>query len=172
MAPTEAKSEKRPVWPTVDHQSWDPSVKALTAFPSVLSNIDKNLAWTSELDDAYYNRQQDVMNAIQVMREKAKAAGALTSDHEKLITEGQTIVVEPADPEVVYVPAYDPWTVYGTPFGVFPGYYYAPPMGVVFGAAAIGFGIGIGIGAFGSWGWGWHHWGFDWEHLQSRLELA
>jgi hypothetical protein len=149
----------------VDQQSWDPSVKALTAFPSVLANMDKNLSWTSELGDAYVNQQQDVMNAIQVMRQKAEAAGTLTNDlHEKVVTQGQTIVVEPADPEVVYVPAYDPWTVYGAPFGVFPGYYYAPPVGVVFGAAAIGFGIGIGIGAFGHWGWGWHRWGFDWGH--------
>jgi hypothetical protein len=127
--------------------------------------MDKNLSWTSELGDAYCNQQPDVMNAIQIMRQKAKTAGTLTSDsHQKVSTKGQTIVVEPADPEVVYVPAYDPWTVYGTPFGVFPGYYYAPPIGVVFGAAAIGFGIGIGIGAFAPWGWGWHSWGFDWGH--------
>jgi hypothetical protein len=53
----------------VDQQSWDPSVKALTAFPSVLGNIDKNLSWTSSLGDAYYNQQQDVMDAIQVMRQ-------------------------------------------------------------------------------------------------------
>src|SRR5208282_4205972 len=60
----------------VDEQPWDPSVKALTAFPSVLGNMDKNLSWTSTLGDAYYNQQQDVMDAVQVMRHKAEQAGA------------------------------------------------------------------------------------------------
>jgi hypothetical protein len=154
-----------------DQQTWDPSVKALTPFPSVLANMGKNIAWTSELGDAYVNRQADVMNAIQAMRQKAQAAGTLTSNaDEKVTAKGQAIVVEPADPEVVYVPVYDPWTVYGAPFGAWPGYYYYPPEGVFIGAGGIGFGAGIGIGAFGHWGWGWHHWSSDWGHRDVRFD--
>jgi len=86
------------------------------------------------------------MNAIQLMRHKAQAAGTLTSNAEQKVTKkGQTIIVEPADPEVVYMPAYDPWMVYGAPFAVWPGYYYLPPEGVVIGAGTIGFSVGIGI---------------------------
>src|SRR6202171_1087640 len=155
----------------VDQQPWDPSVQALTPFPSVLANLAKNVAWTSELGDAYVNRQADVMNAIQTMRQKAQAAGTLTSNSDqKVTTQGQTIIVEPADPQVVYVPAYDPWTVYGAPFGVWPGYYFYPPEGVFIGAGGIGFFPGIGIGAFGHWGWGWNHWSSDWRHHDVRFD--
>jgi hypothetical protein len=89
----------------VDKQPWDPSVKALVEFPSVLANMDKNLSWTSSLGDAYVNQQQDVMNAVQVMRDRAEKAGNLKStSQEKVSKQGQTIVIEPADPQVVYVP--------------------------------------------------------------------
>src|SRR5207244_1426908 len=89
----------------VDKQSWDPSVKALTQFPSVLANMDKNLSWTSALGDAYFNNQQDVLNAVQVMRERAQAAGTLkTTAQQNVTTQGQTIIIEPANPQVVYVP--------------------------------------------------------------------
>jgi len=81
----------------VDKQPWDPSVKALTEFPSVLANMDKNLSWTSSLGDAYVNQQQDVMNAVQAMRQRAKAAGNLNStSQEKVSQQGQTIVIEPS----------------------------------------------------------------------------
>ena len=87
----------------VDKQPWDPSVKALVEFPSVLANMDKNLSWTSSLGDAYVNQQQEVMNAVQVMRDRAQKAGNLkSSSQEKVSNQGQTIVIEPADPEVVY----------------------------------------------------------------------
>src|SRR5271157_4816794 len=93
----------------VDQQPWDPSVKALAAFPSVLGNMDKNLTWMSSLGDAYYNQQQDVMDAVQVMRKRAQGAGNLkTTAQQTVTTQGSTIVVQPANPEVVYVPAYDP----------------------------------------------------------------
>src|SRR5580692_12937109 len=111
----------------VDKQPWDPSVKALTEFPSVLANMDKNLAWTSSLGDAYVNQQQDVMNAVQVMRERAEQAGNLKStSQEKVSNKGQNIVIAPADPQVVYVPEYDPWLVYGAPIGIWPGWYWYP----------------------------------------------
>ena len=88
-----------------DKQSWDPSVKALTQFPAVLANMRQNLAWTSELGDAYVNQQQELTQAVQAMRERAKQAGNLqTTPQEKVATKGKTIVIEPATPEVVYVP--------------------------------------------------------------------
>jgi hypothetical protein len=145
----------------VDQQPWDPSVKALTAFPSVLGNMDKNLSWTSSLGDAYYNQQQDVMDAVQVMRQRAQQAGNLqTTPQQTVTTQGSTIVVEPANPEVVYVPAYDPWLVYGGPIMAWPGWYPYP--GIWFGGPYLSFGIGFGIGWFGGFGWGWNHWGFNW----------
>src|ERR1700688_1942108 len=146
----------------VDKQSWDPSVKALTQFPSVLENMDKNLSWTSSLGDAYANQQQDVTNAVQALRQQAHKNGHLDSnEQEKVTTQGNTIVVEPANPEVVYVPQYDPWLVYGYPIVAYPGWYAEP--GLFFAGAGIGFGIGFGVGFFGGFGWGWHHWGYDWH---------
>jgi Protein of unknown function (DUF3300) len=147
----------------VDKQPWDPSVKALTEFPSVLANMDKNLSWTSSLGDAYVNQQQEVMNAVQVMRDRAQKAGNLKSTaQENVSNQGQTIVIEPADPEVVYVPEYDPWLAYGEPIGIWPGWYWYP--GLFLEGPGIGFGLGFGIGYFGGFGWGWHHWGSDWHH--------
>ena len=73
----------------VDQQPWDPSVKALTAFPSVLGNMDKNLSWTSSLGDAYYNQQQDVMNAMQVMRQRAQAAGNLQTTPQQTVDDAR-----------------------------------------------------------------------------------
>src|SRR5271155_1986668 len=83
----------------VDTQPWDPSVKALAAFPSVLGNMDKNLSWTSSLGDAYYNQQQDVMDAVQVMRQKAQSAGNLKStDQQTVQSQGSSIIIQPASP--------------------------------------------------------------------------
>jgi hypothetical protein len=147
----------------VDQQPWDPSVKALTAFPSVLGNMDKNLSWTSSLGDAYYNQQQDVMGAIQVMRQRAQAAGNLKSTPQQTVTtDDSNIDIEPASPEVVYVPAYDPWLVYGYPVVAWPGWYPYP--GIWFGGPYLSWGFGFPIGFYGGFGWGWHHWGFDWHH--------
>ena len=153
----------------VDKQPWDPSVKSLVEFPSVLANMDKNLSWTSSLGDAYVNQEQDVMNAVQVMRDRAEKAGSLKSTpQEKVTHHGQTIVVEPADPEVVYVPEYDPWLAYGEPIGIWPGWYPYP--GLFLAGPGIGFGFGFGVGFFGGFGWGWHHWGYDWEHHDIRFD--
>jgi Protein of unknown function (DUF3300) len=147
----------------VDQQPWDPSVKALTAFPSVLGNMDKNLSWTSSLGDAYYNQQQDVMDAVQVMRQRAQEAGNLKNTPQQTVTaQGSTIVIEPASPEVVYVPAYDPWLVYGGPIVAWPGWYPYP--GIWYGGPYLSFGVGFGIGVFGGYGWGWHHWDSDWHN--------
>jgi hypothetical protein len=147
----------------VDQQPWDPSVKAITAFPSVLGNMDKNLSWTSSLGDAYYNQQKDVMDAVQVMRKKAEEAGNLKTTPQQTVTEKDSdIEIEPVDPDVVYVPAYDPWLVYGYPVVAWPGWYPYP--GIWFGGPYLSFGIGFGIGWWGGFGWGWGNWGFNWHN--------
>ena len=115
-------------------ENWDPSVKALTAFPTVLAQMDRNIEWTTDLGNAYYNQPQDVMDAVQGMRQKAEAAGQLRSTPQEVVgTDDGAITIAPANPTVVYVPVYNPWTVYGAPLPVYPGYYYAPPDGA-FGA--------------------------------------
>src|SRR5246500_5577953 len=155
----------------VDKQPWDPSVKALTEFPSVLANMDKNLSWTSSLGDAYVNQSQEVMNAVQVMRERAQQAGNLkTTSQENVTTQGQNIVIEPVNPDVVYVPEYDPWLVYGAPLGVWPGWYPYP--GLYLAGAGIAFGVGFGLGFFAGFGWGWGHWGFDWHNRTMMFNHA
>ncbi len=147
----------------VDGQSWDPAVKALTQFPSVLDNLAKNLAWTSSLGEASATQQADVMAAVQRMRAKAYAAGNLKSSQEiKVVQESpQTIVIQPANPQIVYVPVYSPTVVYGVPV-VTPGY----SSGDVAAAAIISFGVGIAVGAAvygGCCGWGWGYWGTNWH---------
>src|SRR5882724_3628393 len=147
----------------VDQQPWDPSVKALTAFPSVLGNMDKNLSWTSSLGDAYYNQEEDVMDAVQAMRQRAQEAGNLrTTEQQTVTSQDSTIIIEPASPEVVYVPAYDPWLAYGGRIEAWPGWYPYP--GIWYGGPYLSFGVGFGIGYYGGYGWGWHHWGSDWHH--------
>ena len=146
----------------VDKHDWDPSVKAIVQFSSVLENMDKNLSWTSSLGDAYVNQPQDITDAVQALRQQARNAGHLNNnEQEKVDTQGNTIVIEPANPEVVYVPAYDPWLVYGAPIIAYPGWYPAP--GIFWGGVGLSFGIGFGIGYFGGFGWGWQHWGYDWN---------
>jgi hypothetical protein len=143
----------------VDQQPWDPSVKALAPFPSVLGNMDKNLSWTSSLGDAYFNDPQSVISAIQVLRKDASNAGTLkTTSEQTVTTEGQTIIIQPANPEVVYVPEYSPAVVYGTALEPYPGYSGWD----VAAASALTFGAGMFVGAAVG-GWGWGHWGMDWH---------
>src|ERR1700733_14080335 len=153
----------------VDQQSWDPSVKALTQFPSVLHDLAKNLSWTSNLGQAFTNQQSDVMAAVQFMRARAQSAGTLQSTAQiKVVQQSpQTIVIEPANSNVVYVPQYNPAVVFGAPY-VVPA--YTPPVAV---AAGVSFGAGVAIGAafggggfvgggFGGGGWGFGAWGMNW----------
>ena len=152
----------------VDQQSWDPSVKALTQFPSVLDNMAKNLAWTSSLGQASETQQADVMTAVQAMRAKAQAARTLQSTPQlKVVQQNpQTIVIQPANPQVVYVPQYNPAVVYGAPT-VVP--LYTPPVAVA--AATVSFGEGVAIGAAlgggvaiggGGFSWGFSSWNCNW----------
>ena len=147
----------------VDQQPWDPSIKALTQFPSVLAILDKNLSWSSALGEAYVSQPQPVMDAVQVMRTRAQAAGSLKSNEQvKVETQEKTIIIEPADPEVVYVPTYNPWGVYGAPVVVWPGWYPYP--GLYVAGPGVSFGVGFSIGFVAGFGWGWHGWGCDWGH--------
>jgi uncharacterized membrane protein YgcG len=147
----------------VDQQSWDPSVKALTQFPSVLDNLSKNLSWTSSLGEAYHNQQADVMAAIQTLRAKAKAAGNLKTTPQVTVVQQspQVIVIQPTDPQIVYVPQYNPTVIYGTPY-VVPGYSGWD----VAAAGVIGFGAGIAVGAMmagGCCSWGYSSWNCGWH---------
>src|SRR5271157_5371079 len=151
----------------VDQQSWDPSVKALTQFPSVLDNLAHNLSWTSSLGQAFANQQADVMAAVQTMRAKAQAAGTLQSTTQITVAQQSpnTIVIQPANPQVVYVPQYNPAVVYGTPVVV--PLYVPPPVPVasvgVFFEPAVTVGATFGGGGWGAgFGWGWNAWRLNW----------
>jgi len=147
----------------VDKQPWDPSVKALTQFASVLNNMAKNLSWTSSLGEAYHNQQAEVMTAIQTLRAEAKAKGNLKSTSQMTVVQQspQVIVIQPANPQVVYVPEYNPAVIYGSPY-LTPGY----TTGDLAAAGIIGFGAGIAVGAMmsgGCCGWGYSSWNCGWH---------
>jgi hypothetical protein len=147
----------------VDAQPWDPSVKALTQFPSVLDNMATNLSWTSSLGEAYHTQAADVMSAVQVLRAQAEAAGNLKSGSQITVVQQspQTIVIQPTNPQVVYVPQYNPTVVYGTPYAT-PGYSTA----AVVTTAAVAFGVGIAVGAAinnSCCGWGYSNWNCNWH---------
>lgn len=142
-------------------QAWDPAVKSLTAVPQVLQQMNENLDWTQKLGDAFLAQQQGVMNTVQGLRARADAAGNLKSTPQQVVTTqtqgSQTIyVVEPAKPEVVYVPTYNPTVVYGNwwyptpPYAVYPPAYVYPP-GLAFATGVV---VGAAIWGACSWGWG------------------
>ena len=146
-----------------DAQLWDPSVKALTAFPQVLAQMDRNLQWTTDLGNAYYNQAEDVLEAVQVMRRRAQAAGNLQSTPQEIVRYNDGYIqLAPADPQVVYVPAYNPWTIYGEPIAPYPGFTLAGVLGEIFGATPLRYGLGIAMAAFTHTPWGWLAWGLDW----------
>lgn len=188
-----------PLADAADRQAWDPSVKSLTAFGSVLDQLASNLPWTTALGEAYYHDPIDVMNAIQAMRQRASRAGRLKSTPQLKVASGnasieatpdsnlpgvpsgpavvappaQYITIAPAQPDTVYVPAYDPERIYGEPVRVYPDYVYAPPQPVysaprygnaqVATAGALTFGLGVVVGsALERHDWGWHAWGMNW----------
>jgi len=148
-----------------EQNNWDPSVKSLVAFPQIVSMMDEKLDWTQRLGDAFLSQQQQVMDTVQELRRKAHAAGNLESNQNvRVEPQGQTIVIEQANPQVVYVPYYDPTYVYGSwwypayppvYWGPWPGYYPYPGFG-----AGFFWGAGIAIGAgffFGHCDWHHHH---------------
>ena len=148
----------------VDKQTWDPSVKALTQFPSVLNNMAQNLSWTSQLGEAYHNQSSDVMAAVQTLRAQAKADGNLKSGSQITVVQQtpQTIVIQPTNPQIVYVPEYNPTVVYGTAY-VTPGY----STGDLVATGLLSFGAGMAVGAMmggGCCGWGYSSWNCNWYH--------
>jgi hypothetical protein len=151
----------------VDKKGWDDSVKALTATPSVLDMMSDKLDWTKELGDAMLAQQADLMDAIQRLREKARANNKLSSNKQQKVTvtqqeNKQVIVIEPTDPDAMYVPYYEPAVVYGDwPYAAYPPYYFGYPAyigaGVI--AAGLAFGAGWAIGRWGNYWGGGCNWG-------------
>jgi hypothetical protein len=144
----------------LEKQPWDPSVKSLVNFPQVLAMMSEKLDWTQKLGDAFLAQQKDVMATVQNLRKKAAEAGTLkTTKEQKVVVEQETIVIESASPQVVYVPTYNPTVVYGTwAYPAYPPATYYPP-GYVAGTALFSFGVGMAVGA--AWGYAWG--GCDWH---------
>src|SRR5512136_1703367 len=146
----------------LEQQNWDPSVKSLVNFPQVLDMMNEKLEWTQKLGDAFLAQQKEVMDTVQKLRAKAEAEGNLKSTKEQKVIvekETKTIIIEPADPQVVYVPTYNPTVVYGAwPYPAYPPYSYYPPYYVP-GAALFSFGVGMAIGAAWGYAWGGCGWG-------------
>jgi hypothetical protein len=142
---------------------WDPSVKALTAFPDVLDMLNHDLEWTTDLGNAYYNQPQDVMQTVQVLRDRAQQAGNLESTPQEDVTNNQGYIdIAPPNPEVVYVPTYDPWDVYGAPIAPYPGFSLVGALGSFFGGLPIQYGLSFALGAFDRTPFGLLSWGLDW----------
>jgi len=146
-----------------DGQNWDPSVKALTAFPQLLAQMDRNQQWTTDLGNAYYNQPQDVLQAVQVMRRRAQAAGNLESTPQQAVDYDQGYIqLTPVNPQVVYVPTYNPWTVYGEQVSPYPGFSLLGGLQSLLGSSPISYGLGIAMSAFSQTPWGWLSWGLNW----------
>src|SRR5580704_3546989 len=143
----------------VAKQPWDPSIQAMAGLPDVVKRLADDIQWTTNLGNAFLVQQSDVMDAVQRMRKKAQDKGNLKStEQQKVETEvvesKSVIVVEQANPQVVYVPSYDPVVVYGAAVYPYPPIYY-PPAGYYAAGMAISFGVGVAMGAAWSGGWGW-----------------
>ena len=143
-------------------QNWDASVQALAAMPDVLAKLNQDIRWSTDLGNAFLAQPADVMAAVQRLRARAQSAGRLQSTQQETVStenqNGQTAIeIQPADPQVIYVPTYDPAYVWGPPlWGAYPPLYY-PSYGYWFGP-----GINIGL-CFGGWGgWGYGGWGWGW----------
>jgi Protein of unknown function (DUF3300) len=143
----------------VAKQPWDPSIQAMAGLPDVVKRLADDIQWTTNLGNAFLVQQSDVMDAVQRMRKKAQEKGNLKSTEQqkvetKVVESKSVIVVEQANPQVVYVPSYDPVVVYGAPVYPYPPIYYPPP-GYYAAGMAISFGVGVAMGAAWSGGWGW-----------------
>src|SRR5213593_2697868 len=147
----------------VEQNTWDPSVKSLVAFPQILQMMDEKLGWTERLGDAFLSQQALVMDTVQNLRQKAYEVGNLKStDQVRVAQQGQTIVIEPTRPEVIYVPYYDPLVVYGPWWWpAYPPVYWAPWPGYFVGP---GFGVGFVWGVGVTVGAGFFFGAFDWPH--------
>jgi len=149
----------------VERQSWDESIKALVATPSVLAMMSTQLEWTQKLGDAVLAQQADVMDAVQRLRVRAQANNKLVTTKEQIVTvtqqqNRQVIIIEPAVPDTIFVPFFDPVVVYGGwPHPAYPPFFFPPPFGFVPGAV-LATGIAFGVGyAVGRWSWRGNSWG-------------
>src|SRR6185436_16302567 len=146
----------------LEKQTWDPAVKALTVVPQVLTMMNEKLDWTTKLGDAFLSNQEDMLKTVQALRKKADAAGNLKSSEQMTVkkeTEGsvQVIKIEQPKPEVVYVPTYNPATVYGTWWYSYPPPYYYYPPGYAYAGAGLAFASGVFWGAAIAGGIGWNN---------------
>ena len=147
----------------VEKQDWDPSIQAMAVLPDAVKQLSDNIQWTQDLGNAFLAQQSGVMDAVQRMRKKAEGTGALKTTEQQTvqtqtIENKQVIVVQPASPDIVYVPSYNPVVVYGPPVYAYPPIYYPPPpsTGAIVAASMISFGVGMAIGAaWGGGGWGY-----------------
>src|SRR5215469_8718196 len=156
----------------VAKQPWDPSVQALAGLPDVVKRLSDDIQWTTDLGNAFLAQQSDIMDAVQRMRKKAQDTGNLKSNQQqtvetKVVESKQVIVVQQADPQVVYVPSYNPTVVYGPPVYPYPPIYYPPP-GYYAAGMAISFGVGVAMGAMWGGGWGW---GCGWGHNDVNINV-
>lgn len=146
----------------VQKENWDPSVQGLAGLPDVVKQLADNITWTSELGNAFLAQQSDVMDAVQRMRLKATDSGKLKSNEQmkvetKVVESKSVVVIEQANPQVVYVPSYNPVVVWGAPppLYAYPPIAYPPP-GYFAAGMALSFGVGVAMGAMWSGGWGYH----------------
>jgi hypothetical protein len=158
----------------VAKQPWDPSIQSMAALPDVVKRLGDDIQWTTELGNAFLAQQGDVMDAVQRMRKKAEGTGALKTNEQqkvetKVVEQKTVIVVEQANPQVVYVPTYNPVVVYGPPIYPYPPIYYPPSTGAIVAAGMISFGVGIAIGA--AWGHGGWGYGCGWGHNDINVNV-
>ena len=144
----------------VQKENWDPSIQSMAALPDVVKQLVENIKWTAELGNAFLAQQSDVMDAVQRMRTSAKDSGKLQSSEQmkvetKVVESKSVIVIEQANPQVVYVPSYNPAVIWGAPpVYAYPPYY--PPAGYYAAGVALSFGVGIAMGAMWGGGWGYN----------------
>ena len=166
--PANAALNRDALTAALQQQSWDPSVKSLVSFPQLLHMMDANLRWTEQLGDAFLAQPADVMDAVQALRQRAQAAGALASTPQLMVsTDDREIMIESANADIVYVPVYNPWCIYGAwPDPDYPPFYFGTWAGACVPAdSTIAFDAGI-YPLFGFWAWA----AFDWRHHLIRID--
>ena len=152
-----AKSHKQSAGDTLakqlEKEAWDPSVKSMINFPTVLASMSEKLDVTTKIGDAFLAQEGDVMATIQLLRKKAYDAGNLkTTKEQKIVVEKEVIIIQPANPQVIYVPTYSPTVVYGVwAYPAYPPYYYYPPPPPSYPAYSFAAGVAVGV----AWGYAW-----------------
>jgi hypothetical protein len=151
----------------LEKEPWDPSVKSLVNFPNVLATLSEKLDLTTKIGDAFLSQQKDVMDTIQVLRKRALEAGNLkTTKEQKVVVEKEVIIIQPANPQVVYVPSYSPTVVYGVwMYPAYPPYYYYPPPPPAYPPYHFAAGVAVGV----AWGYAWGHCNWNGAHVEHNV---